>query len=147
MNSSNSRWKIEVCISKTAKFYWHKYLLKPVQNKKVQKNLQHPTKKQSFSKEKDCFFLSGTSISFGPSYFETALMQVKNSECARFASGLPLNNKIENKSKFQGFWKINIFRFSLSHCSCWWKTDSGRCTICWCDPFRRPLDWNRWTSK
>ena len=34
--------------------------LKPLQNKKGQKNLRYPTKKQSFSLEKDCF-LSGTS--------------------------------------------------------------------------------------
>ena len=34
--------------------------IKWFQNKKGQKNLRYPTKKQSFSKEKDCFF-SGTS--------------------------------------------------------------------------------------
>ena len=31
--------------------------LKPLQNKKGQKNLGYPRKKQSFYKEKDCFFL------------------------------------------------------------------------------------------
>ena len=32
-------------------------ILKPLQNKKGQKNLGYPRKKQSFYKEKDCFFL------------------------------------------------------------------------------------------
>ena len=32
-------------------------VLKPLQNKKGQKNLGYPRKKQSFYKEKDCFFL------------------------------------------------------------------------------------------
>ena len=32
-------------------------LLKPNQNKKGQKNLGYPIKKQSFYKEKDCFFV------------------------------------------------------------------------------------------
>ena len=31
--------------------------IKPLQNKKGQKNLGYPRKKQSFYKEKDCFFL------------------------------------------------------------------------------------------
>ena len=47
--------------------------LKPFQNKKGQKKLRYPTKKQSFSKEKTAF-LSGISIFFGPSYFETTLV-------------------------------------------------------------------------
>ena len=46
--------------------------IKPLQNKKGQKNLGYPRKKQSFYKEKDCFF-SGTPKFFGPSYFEVAL--------------------------------------------------------------------------
>ena len=33
------------------------YVLKPLQNKKGQKNLGYPRKKQSFYKGKDCFFL------------------------------------------------------------------------------------------
>ena len=44
------------------------------QNKKGQKNLGYPRKKQSFYKEKDCFFL-GYPKFFGPSYFEAALMR------------------------------------------------------------------------
>ena len=32
-------------------------VLKPLQNKKDQKNLGYPRKKQSFYKDKDCFFL------------------------------------------------------------------------------------------
>ena len=31
--------------------------LKPLQNKKGQKNLRYLTKKQTFTKEKDCFFV------------------------------------------------------------------------------------------
>ena len=31
--------------------------LKPLQNKKGQKNLRYPTKKQPFAKKKDCFFV------------------------------------------------------------------------------------------
>ena len=33
------------------------FLLKSLQNKKGQKNLRYPTKKLSFSKEKDCFIV------------------------------------------------------------------------------------------
>ena len=36
---------------------WKKLKLKPLQNKKGQKNLGYPRKKQSFSLYKDCFFL------------------------------------------------------------------------------------------
>ena len=43
------------------------------QNKKSQKNLGYPTKKQSFYKKKTAI-LSGTPIFFGPSYFEAALV-------------------------------------------------------------------------
>ena len=32
-------------------------MLKPFQNKKGQKHLRYPTKKKSFSKKKDCFFV------------------------------------------------------------------------------------------
>ena len=56
--------------AKQRKFQW----LKPLQNKKGQKNLGYPRKKQSFYKEKDCFFFSGTPNFFGPSYFEAALV-------------------------------------------------------------------------
>ena len=55
--------------AKQRKFQW----LKPLQNKKGQKNLGYPRKKQSFYKEKDCFFFSSTPHFFGPSYFEAAL--------------------------------------------------------------------------
>ena len=49
--------------------------LKSSQNKKGQKNLGYPTKKQSFSLEKDCFFVRyRTSNFFGPSYFEAPLV-------------------------------------------------------------------------
>ena len=53
-----------------------------LQNKKGQKNLRYPAKKQSlakrqfFSLEKDCFFVRyRTSNFFGPSYFEAALVR------------------------------------------------------------------------
>ena len=48
-------------------------LLKPFQNKKGQKNFRYPTKKQSFSKKKDCLFVGYLKL-FGSSYFETALV-------------------------------------------------------------------------
>ena len=48
------------------------FLLKLFQNRKDQKNFRYPTKKQSLTA-----FLSGTSILFGSSYFETALKVVK----------------------------------------------------------------------
>ena len=51
------------------------YVLKPIQNKKGQKKLGYPRKKQSFYKEKDCFF-SGTPNFFGYSYFEAALVEI-----------------------------------------------------------------------
>ena len=51
----------------------HLKILKPFQNKKGQKNLRYPTKKQSFCLEKDCFFVGYLKF-FGPSYFETALL-------------------------------------------------------------------------
>ena len=51
--------------------------LKPSQNKKGLKNLGYPTKKQSFSLEKDCFFV-GYPKFFGPSYFEMALVNSHN---------------------------------------------------------------------
>jgi hypothetical protein len=53
-------------------------LLKPFQNKKRQKNLRYPTKKQSFSKEKDCFFVGYLKF-FGPTYFEVALLGCESS--------------------------------------------------------------------
>ena len=37
-------------------------LLKPLQNKKGQKNLRYPRKKQSFSKERDCFCVGQKNI-------------------------------------------------------------------------------------
>ena len=40
----------------TQSFVGKVYFLKPFQNKKDKKNLRYPLKKQSFSKEKDCFF-------------------------------------------------------------------------------------------
>ena len=44
--------------TESGKFFTFKnYVLKPNQNKKGQKNLGYPTKKQSFYKEKDCFFV------------------------------------------------------------------------------------------
>ena len=52
---------------------WFKKWLKPLQNKKGQKYLGYPRKKQSFYKETDCFFL-GYPKFFGPSYFEAALV-------------------------------------------------------------------------
>ena len=51
----------------------HKKGLKPLQNKKSQKNLRYPTKEQSFSLEKDCFFVGYLNF-FWLSYFETALI-------------------------------------------------------------------------
>ena len=47
----------------------------PFQNKKGQKNLRYPIKKQSFYKETDCIFVLYLKF-FGPSYFETALVFV-----------------------------------------------------------------------
>ena len=46
--------------------------LKLLQNKKGQKNLGYPRKKQSFSYKRTSFF-SGTPNFFDPSYFESAL--------------------------------------------------------------------------
>ena len=44
----------------SAAMFWSKirinFRLKPLQNKKGQKNLGYPRKKQTFYKEKDCFF-------------------------------------------------------------------------------------------
>ena len=37
--------------------FFDKIKLKPFQNNKCQKNLRYPTKKQSFSLERDCFFV------------------------------------------------------------------------------------------
>ena len=48
--------------------------LKPVQNKKGQKNLGYPTKKAVFFPYKRTAFLSGTPNFFGPSCFEAALV-------------------------------------------------------------------------
>ena len=41
----------------TQSFVGKVYFLKPFQNKKGKKNLRYPLKKQSFSMEKDCFFV------------------------------------------------------------------------------------------
>ena len=49
------------------------FFLKPLQNKKGQKNLGYPWKKQSFFYKRTAFF-SGTPKFFGPSYFEAALV-------------------------------------------------------------------------
>ena len=57
-------------------FFELQYLLKPLQNKKGQKILGYPRKKQSFYEEKTAFF-SGTPNFFGPSYFEAALHQTQ----------------------------------------------------------------------
>ena len=52
----------------------HTNLLKPFQNKKGQKILRYPTKKQSFSLEKDCFFAGYPKIFLALlMYFEAAL--------------------------------------------------------------------------
>ena len=47
-------------------------ILKPLQNKKGQKDLGYP-KKSSLSPYKRTAFFSGTPNFFGPSYFEAAL--------------------------------------------------------------------------
>ena len=46
--------------------------IKPLQNKKGQKNLGYPKKSSLFISEKTAFF-SGTPNDFDPSYFEAAL--------------------------------------------------------------------------
>ena len=51
---------------------WQKNVLKLFQNKKGPKNLRYPTKKQSFYKQKDCFFVEYLNF-FVPSYLETTL--------------------------------------------------------------------------
>ena len=56
--------------------------VKSHQNKKGQKNLGYPRKKQSFYKEKACFF-SGTPIFCVPSYFEAALVIQKLKDSIR----------------------------------------------------------------
>ena len=61
--------------------------LKLLQNKKGQKNLGYPTKKQSFYKQKKTAFLSGTPNLFGPSYFEAALRV-----CPIFADSVKYDN-------------------------------------------------------
>ena len=48
-------------------------ILKPLQNKKGQKNLGYPRKSSPFVRKKTAFF-SGTPNFFGPSYFEAALL-------------------------------------------------------------------------
>ena len=57
---------------------WFYVVLKPLQNKKGQKNLGYPSKKQSFYKKKRLLFFSGTPNFFGPCCFEAAL------ECFQF---------------------------------------------------------------
>ena len=47
-------------------------LLKPLQNKKGQKNLGYPQKSSLFPYKRSAFF-AGTPNFFGPSYFEVAL--------------------------------------------------------------------------
>ena len=64
--------KILVCIMDADKA---QIFLKPLQNKKGQKNYGYPTKKQSFSREKDCFFVGYPNF-FGRSYFEKALENI-----------------------------------------------------------------------
>ena len=59
--------------------------LKPLQNKKGQKNVGYPRKKQSFYLEKDCFFL-GYPTFFGPSYFEVALPKSEFTTLMLFSS-------------------------------------------------------------
>ena len=51
--------------------------LKPLQNKKDQKNLRYPPKEQSFSLEKDCFFV-GYPKYFWPFLFWNGLSKVIN---------------------------------------------------------------------
>ena len=50
---------VKIFLKEHAHFYAYSetLVLKPFQNKKGQKNLRYPTKKQSFSKVKDCFFV------------------------------------------------------------------------------------------
>ena len=70
-------------------------LLKPLQNKKGQKNLRYRPKKQSFSEEKDCFF-SRTPTFFVPSYSKMALailINMRSSVCTH-----PLGNRSLNKN-------------------------------------------------
>ena len=55
-------WQVEIC------------KLKLLQNKKGQKHLGYPTKKQSFSLTKDCFFVGYPNF-FGPCYFEAEITQ------------------------------------------------------------------------
>ena len=69
-------WKTEKQINPICELLstWFHRFLKPLQNKKGQKNLCCPTKKQASSKEKDCFFVGYLKL-LGSSYFEAALVQ------------------------------------------------------------------------
>ena len=66
-------WKQNILVTD---FHLLKSLLKPVQNKKGQKDLGYPKKSSPFIWKKTAFF-SGTSNFFGPSYFEVALVTSK----------------------------------------------------------------------
>ena len=56
--------------------------IKPLQNKKGQKNLGYPRKKQSFSLEKDCFFVGYLKF-FWPFLFWNGFSDLKNFENSR----------------------------------------------------------------
>ena len=49
--------KVDVSYNGPTNAFCHNILLKPFQNKKGPKNLRYLPKKQSFSKEKNCFFV------------------------------------------------------------------------------------------
>ena len=62
-------------VKSVLEIFYFKILLKPLQNKKVQKNLGCPKKSSLFPYKRTAFF-SGTPNNFGPSYFEAALVGV-----------------------------------------------------------------------
>ena len=74
------------------------FLLKPLQNKKSQKNLGYPRKSSPFIRKKTSFF-SGTPNCFGPSYLKAALIHWRitfNSIDAAFKSAfldIPWNHE------------------------------------------------------
>ena len=59
-------------VKSVLEIFYFKILLKPLQNKKVQKNLGCPKKSSLFPYKRTAFF-SGTPNFFGPTYFEAAL--------------------------------------------------------------------------
>ena len=71
--------------------------VKPLQNKKGQKNLGYLTKKQSFYKEKDCFFVGYLKI-FRPFLFRDGFSSLNDHYCKEDEAGTSrcINKEIHN---------------------------------------------------